>query len=142
MERLSLELVSVCPSTAGQGCVWLLYLDSRLSWRRGPSFQRRRGGALLGALRKQALDERCEDGPVIAALVAPVLALIDISLINTTRDSSAELPSGSSPTSHLLPSSSPSTALIRKQRKAGGGGETERAKGRTVEVPTHLSVLG
>ena len=27
MERLSFQLVSLCPSTAGQGCVWLLYLD-------------------------------------------------------------------------------------------------------------------
>lgn len=32
MERLSRKLVSMCPSTAGQGSVWLLYLDGLLSY--------------------------------------------------------------------------------------------------------------
>lgn len=27
MERLSLQFLSMCPSAAGQWCVWLLYLD-------------------------------------------------------------------------------------------------------------------
>lgn len=66
--RLSPQFVSMCPSTAGQGCVWLLYLDGLLSWWRveGPFIPVE--GALLWALRKQGLDERREDGPAIAAL--------------------------------------------------------------------------
>lgn len=63
MERSSLQLISMCPSTAGQECIWLLYLDGLLSWWRGPFREE-----LLGAFRKQALDKRYEDGPVIAAI--------------------------------------------------------------------------
>lgn len=44
--------------------IWMACEASR-GWR-GPSFQWR--AVLLGALRKQALDERCEDWPLTAAL--------------------------------------------------------------------------
>lgn len=50
MERLSLQLVSMCPSTAGPGCVWLLYLDGLLSsWKvEGPFIPEEEEGRCSG----------------------------------------------------------------------------------------------
>lgn len=127
MVRLSFQLVSLCPSTAGQGCVWLLYLDGCWAsgeWR-GPSFQWR--GAFHGALRKQALDERCEDGPVITALCGTCLCWIWL-----TSPSYSPLTSGATLLSFSLPPPLTSASPLLSDKEARERGEVKHKEQRDV----------
>lgn len=85
------------------------------------------GGAFHGALRKQALDERCEDGPVITALCGTCLCWIWL-----TSPSYSPLTSGATLLSFSLPPPLTSASPLLSDKEARERGEVKHKEQRDV----------
>lgn len=127
-------LLSVCPSAETGVC--LVHLSARpVEGVEGP-LQSAGGGHGSGAIRKQALDERCEERQS-PPFVTNVLHLIDNFFFNNSSMTPLTLEA-------TLPPTSCSPPLSDKEARQGGrvDRKKESAKGCMDAVPTHLSALG